>query len=103
MGVTHLKIHLYIYTLLYNLSPPPQHMCEVRSATAQLSLSPEVSRLVDNIWSEALDQLEAVLAVSVETVTQEQLDKAEAALLSIKRDLDGEKSSEKRERERELF
>ena len=69
-------------------------MCEVRSASTHLSLSPHVARLVDYIWSEAVDQLETVLAVSVATVTQEQLDKAEAALLSIRRELDGDKSSE---------
>ena len=69
-------------------------MSEVRSASANLSLPPDVSRLVDYIWSEAIDQLEAVLAVSVATITQDQLDKAEAALLSIKRDIDGERASE---------
>ncbi|CAI8041057.1 Protein mono-ADP-ribosyltransferase PARP4 [Geodia barretti] len=70
-----------------------KHMCEVRSASTHLSLSPHVARLVDYIWSEAVDQLETVLAVSVATVTQEQLDKAEAALLSIRRELDGDKSN----------
>ena len=63
-------------------------------ASAHLSLSPDVSRLVNYIWSEAIDQLEGVLAVSVETVTQEQLDKAEASLLSIRRELETDTPSE---------
>jgi hypothetical protein len=67
-----------------------KHLAEVRTASGHLSLLPEVSRLVDTIWTEANDQLEDVLAVAVETVTLEQLDKAEAALLSIRRELDSE-------------
>ena len=51
---------------------------------------PEVSRLVDYVWTEATDQLEDVLAVAVETITLDQLDKAEAALLSIRREMDGD-------------
>ena len=84
----------YQFSYCLHLPPPPpppphlQHMCEVRVASAHLSLSPDVSRLVNYIWSEAIDQLEGVLAVSVETVTQEQLDKAEASLLSITRELE---------------
>lgn len=45
---------------------------------------PEVSQLVDYIWDEANGQLEEVLAVSTETIKMEELNKAEAALLSIK-------------------
>ena len=70
-----------------------QHLAEVRTTTGQLSLLPEVSRLVDYVWTEATDQLEDVLAVTVETISQDQLDKAEAALLSIRRELEGEKDA----------
>lgn len=41
--------------------------------------------LVDYIWTEASGQLEDVLAVPVETIQVEQIDKAEAALLTIRR------------------
>ena len=70
-----------------------QHLAEVRTTTGQLSLLPEVSRLVDYVWTEATDRLEDVLAVTVETISQDQLDKAEAALLSIRRELEGEKDA----------
>ena len=41
--------------------------------------------LVDYVWNEASGELRDVLAVSAESIKVEQLDKAEAALLSIKR------------------
>ncbi len=40
---------------------------------------------MEYVWSEANGELRDVLAVSAETIKVEQLDKAEAALLSIKR------------------
>lgn len=40
---------------------------------------------MDYIWTEASGQLKDVLAVPVESIKVEQVDKAEAALLSIKR------------------
>ena len=76
---------MYIHTHTHT-----QHLSEVRSSTGQLSLVPEVSRLVDYVWTEATDQLEDVLAVAVGTITLDQLDKAEAALLSIRREMDGD-------------
>ena len=48
-------------------------------------MAPEVSQLVDYVWAEASGQLEEVLAVPVETIKTEQVEKAEAALLSLKR------------------
>ena len=75
-----------------------QHLAEVRTASGHLSLLPEVSRLVETIWTEATDQLEDVLAVAVETISLEQLDKAEAALLSIRRELDCEAGPGKNKR-----
>ena len=48
-------------------------------------LSPEVSALVDYIWTEVSGRLKDVLAVPVESVKVEQVDKAEAELLTIKR------------------
>lgn len=61
------------------------------------SLSPRVSELVDYVWTEASGQLEQVLAVPVEAIKVEQVDKAEAALLSIKRAL-ADKTMEKSKR-----
>ena len=49
------------------------------------SVDPQVYKLVDYIWTEASGQLEDVLAVAVDSIKLEQLDKAEATLLSIKR------------------
>lgn len=51
----------------------------------------QVSSLVDYIWNEASGQLEDVLAVPVASVKVEQVDKAEAALLTIKRLLTDDK------------
>lgn len=61
------------------------------------ALSPHVSELVDYIWTEASGQLEHVLAVPVESIKVEQVDKAEASLLSIKRTL-ADKAMEKSKR-----
>ena len=61
------------------------------------TISPRVSELVDYMWREASGQLEDVLAVPVEAIKVDQVDKAEAALLSIKRIL-ADKTMEKSKR-----
>ena len=48
-------------------------------------MAPEVSQLVDYVWTEANGQLEEVLSVPVETIKTEQVEKAEASLMSLKR------------------
>ena len=50
-----------------------------------VSIAPEVSQLIDYVWTEANGQLEKVLSVPVETIKTEQVEKAEAALMSLKR------------------
>lgn len=60
-------------------------LSETQSGDSGPGLSPEVSTLVDYIWTEANGQLRDVLAVPVESVKVEQVDKAEAELLTIKR------------------
>ena len=51
-------------------------------------LDPSVSGLVQYVWREAAGELEEVLAVPVGRVKLEQVDKAEGALLAVKRLLD---------------
>ena len=51
-------------------------------------LDPAVSDLVQYVWREAAGELEEVLAVPVGRVKLEQVDKAEGALLAVKRLLD---------------
>jgi len=48
-------------------------------------VNPDVLRLVEYLWKEASGQLENVLSVPVATIKTDQVDKAEAALLTIKR------------------
>ena len=48
-------------------------------------MHPSVSNLVEYVWQEASGQLEDVLAVPVASIKVEQLDKAEATLLTIRR------------------
>lgn len=62
-----------------------QVVSECRSGGVGVSMTPEVSQLVDYVWAEASGQLEEVLAVPVETIKTEQVEKAEAALLSLKK------------------
>ena len=57
-----------------------------------MSISPEVSQLVDYIWEEASGRLEEVLSVPVDSIKVDQVEKAEAALLSIKRVLEAGKN-----------
>ena len=59
-----------------------------------VSVAPEVSQLVDYVWAEANGQLEEVLAAPVETVKTEQVEKAEAALMSLKKLLTGSESEQ---------
>lgn len=62
-----------------------QLVAECRSGREGVLMAPEVSQLVDYVWSEASGELEEVLAVPVDTIKTEQVEKAEAALLSLKR------------------
>uniref|UniRef100_A0ABM0MFB2 Poly [ADP-ribose] polymerase n=1 Tax=Saccoglossus kowalevskii TaxID=10224 RepID=A0ABM0MFB2_SACKO len=52
------------------------------------SLSSGVSALVEHVWEEATGQLEDILSVSVESLKTENVEKAEALLLQLKRALD---------------
>ena len=65
-------------------------MAEVRqsSGSGGVAIPLEVSNLVDYVWEEATGQLEEILAVTMDTLKTEQVDKAEASLLSIRRLLD---------------
>ena len=65
-------------------------MAEVRSSGSSgcVAIPLEVNNFVDYIWEEATGQLEEILAVTVDTLKTEQVDKAEASLLSIRRLLD---------------
>ena len=70
-------------------------MAEVRSSSSGFPIAPEVAQLVDYVWEEASGQLSEILAVPEDRIKTEDLDKAEAALLSIKRALEqGNKSAE---------
>ena len=63
-----------------------------------VAMAPEVSQLVDYVWAEANGQLEEVLAAPVETIKTEQVEKAEAALMSLKKLLTGSESDQTSER-----
>ena len=65
-------------------------MLDIRSSTGASEVIPaEVTDLVGYIWNEANGELNDVLSVPVEGIKMEQVEKAEAALLSIKLILDG--------------
>ena len=65
-------------------------MLDIRSSTGASQVIPaEVTDLVGYIWNEANGELNDVLSVPVEGIKLEQVEKAEAALLSIKLILDG--------------
>ena len=67
-----------------------QMMLDIRSSTGASEVMPaEVTDLVGYIWNEANGELNDVLSVPVEGIKLEQVEKAEAALLSIKLILDG--------------
>ena len=64
-------------------------MLDISSSTiASEVMSAEVSDLVGYIWNEANGELNDVLSVPVEGIKLEQVEKAEATLLSIKLILD---------------
>ena len=77
-------------------------MAEVRSSCISgVAIAPEVMQLVEYVWEEASGCLGEVLSLPVESVKLEQVEKAEAALLSIRRLLDqgkGESDEGKGER-----
>ncbi|XP_065907778.1 protein mono-ADP-ribosyltransferase PARP4-like isoform X3 [Dysidea avara] len=65
-------------------------MLDIRSSTgASEELPLHISDLVGYIWNEANGELNDVLSVPVERIKLEEVEKAEAALLSIKLILDG--------------
>ncbi len=71
----------------------PQLLADARhSGGSGLNIAPEVSRLVDYIWEEVSGRLDEVLATPLEAIKMEQVEKAEAALLSIKNLLEAGKN-----------
>jgi len=65
-------------------------MLDIRSSTGASEVIPaEITDLVGYIWNEANGELNDVLSVPVEGIKLEQVEKAEAALLSVKLILDG--------------
>ena len=67
-----------------------QMMLDIRSSIgASEVIPPDITDLVGYIWNEANGELNDVLSVPVEGIKLEQVEKAEAALLSIKLILDG--------------
>ena len=65
-------------------------MLDIRSSTgASEELPLHISDLVGYIWNEANGELNDVLSVPVERIKLEEVEKAEAALMSIKLVLDG--------------
>ena len=65
-------------------------MLDIRSSIGGSDVLPaDITDLVGYIWNEANGELNDVLSVPVEGIKLEQVEKAEAALLSIKLILDG--------------
>ena len=65
-------------------------MLDIRSSIGASDVIPaDISDLVGYIWNEANGELNDVLSVPVEGIKLEQVEKAEAALLSVKLILDG--------------
>jgi poly [ADP-ribose] polymerase len=65
-------------------------MAEVRLAGVGSSvLQPEVGELVEYVWAEATGELKEILSVPVESIKTDQVEKAEAALMSIRKLVDG--------------
>ena len=56
-------------------------------------LSPEVANLIDFIWNEATGSLSDILAVSADSIKLEDVEKAEAVLLLLKKSLDSAEDS----------
>ena len=57
----------------------------MHTSSGESEVNPDVLKLVEYLWEEASGQLEEVLSVPIATIKTEQVDKAEAALLTIKR------------------
>ena len=84
IGQVHLLVH-YIHVCTYQ-----QMMLDIRSSIGGNDVIPaDISDLVGYIWNEANGELNDVLSVPVEGIKLEQVEKAEAALLSVKLILDG--------------
>ena len=78
---THTHVHISTYQ---------QMMLDIRSSIGASEVIPaDITDLVGYIWNEANGELDDVLSVPVEGIKLEQVEKAEAALLSIKLILDG--------------
>lgn len=56
-------------------------------------LSPEVANLIDFIWNEATGSLSDILAVPADSIKLEDVEKAEAVLLLLKKSLDSAEDS----------
>ena len=56
-------------------------------------LSPEVANLIDFIWNEATGSLSDILAVPADSIKREDVEKAEAVLLLLKKSLDSAEDS----------
>lgn len=56
-------------------------------------LSPEVANLIDFIWKEATGSLSDILAVPADSIKLEDVEKAEAVLLLLKKSLDSAEDS----------
>ena len=56
-------------------------------------LSPEVANLIDFIWNEATGSLSDILAVPADSIKLEDIEKAEAVLLLLKKSLDSAEDS----------
>ena len=56
-------------------------------------LSPEVANLIDFIWNEATGSLSDILAVSADSIKLEDVEKAEAVLLLLRKSLDSAEDS----------
>ncbi|XP_019851276.1 PREDICTED: uncharacterized protein LOC100633591 isoform X2 [Amphimedon queenslandica] len=57
-------------------------------AGSREDLDPLVSKLVEYVWSEAIGEIEGFLTVPLQNIKLEQVEKAEAALMSIRKLLD---------------
>ena len=56
-------------------------------------LSPEVANLIDFIWNEATGSLSDILAVPADSIKLEDVEKAEAVLLLLRKSLDSAEDS----------
>ena len=56
-------------------------------------MSPEVANLIDFIWNEATGSLNDILAIPVDSIKLEDVEKAEAILLLLRKSLDANEGS----------